>query len=370
MYKQISSISFIADSLKDLKDIPKDRSVLGAECFVIETGQEYKCNSKGEWKAPFEKDIIVENNITVQGGGSSEGEGGTQPDWKQWDETASNYIKNRPVYVDKKIKSEFTMNINSENGILQTFSRDNEEIQFGSFLLEYCSCDITIISDQGIVVEKNNNLWIEQTMDSDDREKYYVQGNGFELYCYSDEPNIIYYKGCRFGDLRISTYEKTLNVFNDEDCVQLRNSLQSDWVTDDITDVSYIKNRPFYYQHGYEYYLDLIDASLNTQFSKYEYNLQQFLNPEFPQEQFKIITNSGNEYTLNIQHSYDYISWNDTIKNYNKYVCWYGDMPSFLGDISICGFSFARAITSLSSPSESVIFCFCATCFTLFIKSR
>ena len=49
-FKRINAISFMADSMDDLKDLPVSK--MGAECFVIENGKEYKCNSRGEWVDP------------------------------------------------------------------------------------------------------------------------------------------------------------------------------------------------------------------------------------------------------------------------------------------------------------------------------
>jgi hypothetical protein len=48
-FKQISPISFIADSREDLQALPFRG--MGAECYVIENATEYKQNSKGEWIA-------------------------------------------------------------------------------------------------------------------------------------------------------------------------------------------------------------------------------------------------------------------------------------------------------------------------------
>ena len=49
-FKRINAISFMADNIEDLKDLPISK--MGAECFVIENGKEYKCNSRGEWINP------------------------------------------------------------------------------------------------------------------------------------------------------------------------------------------------------------------------------------------------------------------------------------------------------------------------------
>ena len=46
-YKRISAITFLADYISDLKELPK--SLMGAECHIIENASEYKCNSAGEW---------------------------------------------------------------------------------------------------------------------------------------------------------------------------------------------------------------------------------------------------------------------------------------------------------------------------------
>lgn len=50
-FKRINAISFMADSVEDLKDLPASK--MGSECFVIENGKEYKCNSRGEWVDPW-----------------------------------------------------------------------------------------------------------------------------------------------------------------------------------------------------------------------------------------------------------------------------------------------------------------------------
>jgi hypothetical protein len=46
-YKRISAITFLADYISDLKELPK--SPMGTECHIIENASEYKCNSAGEW---------------------------------------------------------------------------------------------------------------------------------------------------------------------------------------------------------------------------------------------------------------------------------------------------------------------------------
>lgn len=46
-YKRINQTYFMADNEADLASLPKAQ--MGAECYVIETACEYKCNSQGEW---------------------------------------------------------------------------------------------------------------------------------------------------------------------------------------------------------------------------------------------------------------------------------------------------------------------------------
>ena len=46
-YKRISAITFLADYVSDLKELP--RSQMGTECHIIENASQYKCNSAGEW---------------------------------------------------------------------------------------------------------------------------------------------------------------------------------------------------------------------------------------------------------------------------------------------------------------------------------
>lgn len=46
-FKKINQVSFMADFVSDLKDLPI--VPMGAECYVIENACEYKCNSMNEW---------------------------------------------------------------------------------------------------------------------------------------------------------------------------------------------------------------------------------------------------------------------------------------------------------------------------------
>ena len=113
-FKQLSTLSFVADTTEDLQDIPKDRRVLGAECFVIENSKEYKCNSKGEWKV-FSKSISIENGVNIGGGSASnpnyyggvDGDGCScdQADWGEVDSSKQSYIRNKDLYSNKTIFS-------------------------------------------------------------------------------------------------------------------------------------------------------------------------------------------------------------------------------------------------------------------------
>ena len=40
-------MSYIADTVADLRSLPK--STIGSTCLIIETGEKYVVNSKGEW---------------------------------------------------------------------------------------------------------------------------------------------------------------------------------------------------------------------------------------------------------------------------------------------------------------------------------
>lgn len=100
-FKQISSIAFIADSKEDLQALPFRG--MGAECYVIENATEYKQNSKGEW-------IAQTSSVTSEGGNNSEVIPQIQVDWNQMDDTAVDYIKNKPfgISYDERIEGVWT----------------------------------------------------------------------------------------------------------------------------------------------------------------------------------------------------------------------------------------------------------------------
>ena len=47
-FKKLSAMSFIADSKRDLEDLPSDLG-LGAQCYTIEEASEYRKTSTGRW---------------------------------------------------------------------------------------------------------------------------------------------------------------------------------------------------------------------------------------------------------------------------------------------------------------------------------
>lgn len=100
-FKQISSIAFIADSREDLQNLPNRG--MGAECYVIENATEYKQNSKGEW-------IAQTQSVVSEGGSNNEVIPQIQVDWEQMDDTAVDYIKNKPfgISYDEKIEGVWT----------------------------------------------------------------------------------------------------------------------------------------------------------------------------------------------------------------------------------------------------------------------
>ena len=75
---------FVIDSLNEIYDIDTSQLSPGSTAFDISSSKTYILNNKKQW-------------IQVQVG--TGGSGDVQSDWNQSDETASDYVKNRPFYT-------------------------------------------------------------------------------------------------------------------------------------------------------------------------------------------------------------------------------------------------------------------------------
>ena len=70
-----------ADTEEDMNTIDLQSIPMGSKCHIINNGKWYMLNSNGKWKA-MPKQV--------------------QPDWNQNDDTAADYVKNRPFYSETK----------------------------------------------------------------------------------------------------------------------------------------------------------------------------------------------------------------------------------------------------------------------------
>ena len=62
-FKRINAIYFLADSVKDLENLPSVQ--MGAECFVIEEAVEYKATSDGRWLKQNKNATASSDNVDL-----------------------------------------------------------------------------------------------------------------------------------------------------------------------------------------------------------------------------------------------------------------------------------------------------------------
>ena len=226
-YKQLSTLSFVADTIEDLQNIPKDRRVLGTECFVIENSKEYKCNSKGEWKV-FSKSISIENGVNIGGGsvsnpnyyGGVDGDGCScgQADWEEVDSSKQSYIRNKDLYSNKKVFSTQQLKITEP---FMTITR--EELGWPEDFFNYSngkSNYYDVNKYQDLLENWCNEKVLEyyylgHYQDENERTvRYLGDGGNFEsskiflMYYYEDEPENIYIKTNRRGYFNINNVYK------------------------------------------------------------------------------------------------------------------------------------------------------------------
>ena len=272
----------------------------------------------------------------------------TQSNWNETNENSSSYINNKPIYVDEEVLSQIELNIFSENGREQSFSR--QDYNLGNFLIDNNQMyNIYLYNQNGELIYDERAMWQQNTVNKynpeTENDEYCteIKGEGFTIYCWENDPDTIYYSGVRFGKFIFENIEIEQAFFPDPKYNELlQDNLQADWNMEYNTNYSYIKNKPFYEIYEQEFYMDIIDTSLGNQFSKEEYNLYHFLNPNSEDKNnLKIISKNGEmEYTFHMQISYEWLEYAGTNPGYNKYCVWYGDMPKEMGDLTNCGFSF------------------------------
>ena len=101
-----------ADTELDMKDINVHEAPMGSRCYVINTGAWYVLNDKGEWKVVPKKEgggggqgaalpemgEVTKGMYLTNDGSNAEWEAIDIPqsDWEQTDESAADYVKNRP----------------------------------------------------------------------------------------------------------------------------------------------------------------------------------------------------------------------------------------------------------------------------------
>ena len=76
--------TYEADTEEDMNSIDIQGVPIGSKCHIINDGKWYMLNSDGKWKA-MPKQV--------------------QPDWNQNDDTAADYIKNRPFYTGDPVET-------------------------------------------------------------------------------------------------------------------------------------------------------------------------------------------------------------------------------------------------------------------------
>ena len=81
--------TYEADTEEDMNTIDLQGVPIGSKCYIINDGKRYMLNSDGKWKA-----------MSFSGGGGS-----VQSDWNQNDETAADYVKNRPFYIGDPVET-------------------------------------------------------------------------------------------------------------------------------------------------------------------------------------------------------------------------------------------------------------------------
>lgn len=67
-YGKIRSLEYLADTVEDLKELPK--STMGSTCYVISNATNYMCNSQNEW-------IPQNQNSNGENSGGNNGNGGS-----------------------------------------------------------------------------------------------------------------------------------------------------------------------------------------------------------------------------------------------------------------------------------------------------
>ena len=97
---------FVIDSFNEIYDIDTSQLSPGSTTFDISSNKTYMLNNKKQW-------------IQVQVG--TGGSGDVQSDWNQNDETAADYIKNRPFYTGDTVETVFveesTITFAENNGL-------------------------------------------------------------------------------------------------------------------------------------------------------------------------------------------------------------------------------------------------------------
>lgn len=356
MYKQLSTLSFVADTIEDLQNIPRDRRTLGAECFVIENSKEYKCNSKGEWKI-FSKSISIENGVNIGGGSvsnpnyyggvDSNGCSCNQADWEEVDSSKQSYIRNKDLYSNKKIFSTQQLKITES---FMTITREELSWPEDFFIYSNGKSNYYDINKYGDLLENWSHekileyRYLNHYQDENERTIYYLGDNGdfenskiFLMYYYEDEPENIYIKTNRRGYFNID------NVYKDSSNQLLNQEpewFQSNWDDDDTNSQHYIQNKPFYHQVASESYQDMImvdsaeENIIKTTLSLNEYNFSEMFSEwakEYHYDYIKIIKIHQDGTTQ--EFLYDINTSNDDPDNLltDKYVKWIGDFPSIFG---------------------------------------
>ena len=217
---------FVIDSFNEIYDIDTSQLSPGSTAFDISSSKTYVLNNKKQW-------------IQVQVG--TGGSGDVQPDWNQNDETAANYVKNRPFYTGDPTENVlfngsfvFTiirMGPMGERGVYNGVTDFSPEIG----QTYQVSWDGTVYSCVG--TEYNSlvalgNLSI-MNFGSD-------TGEPFLITCGTGSINI--YTSPVGASHTISISEFVQEVVK----IDKKYLVQPDWNQNDSTAADFVKNRPFY----------------------------------------------------------------------------------------------------------------------------
>ena len=263
---------YLIDFENELQQIPNWCSI-GSTVIVVETGKKYIKTSVGEW-------IIDPESV-----GGSGGNGSIQSDWNQNDESANDHIKNRPFYEipeEVVIVSDYTF---TDNDVFTS-----SEITSGLYagLIEYrFSCNqetkpevyanilkAPIVIDAYYRVTINDEVYeVQAYQESNGKhlDGYYTgvlefycpfslswwdKGSFNFAYCGEHKPTylkveqivsntVINTVDDKFIPDTIARISDVTNLSTKVDALSSE-AYQSDWLEDNATSSTYIKNRPFY----------------------------------------------------------------------------------------------------------------------------